>query len=71
MIILGIFDKPWQDRYISSIYWAVTTMITVGYGDIVAKNKQEMIVAIFTMMMACGVFGYTMNTVKNNSNDNF
>jgi len=34
MVHIGIYEYPWSDRYISSIYFAVTTMITVGYGDI-------------------------------------
>ena len=38
-------------------------MITVGYGDIVPINNHEKIFAIFTMLLSCGVFAYTMNTM--------
>lgn len=38
-------------------------MITVGFGDIVPINTDEKLFAVFTMLVACGVFGYTMNTM--------
>jgi len=38
-------------------------MITVGYGDIVPINMSEKIFGMFTMLLACGVFAYTMNTI--------
>lgn len=38
-------------------------MITVGYGDILPKNAMEMILCVITMMIACGVFGYSLNEV--------
>ena len=37
-------------------------MITVGYGDIVPVSDNEKIYAIFAMLLACGVFAYTMNS---------
>lgn len=38
-------------------------MTTIGYGDIVPKNAIETIVCIFTMMIACVIFGYTINSI--------
>jgi hypothetical protein len=39
------------------------TMITVGYGDIAPTNNFETIVNIVSMMIACGVFGYSFNAI--------
>lgn len=38
-------------------------MITIGYGDIHPYTTPEMIFAIFAMILASGVFGYSMNSV--------
>jgi voltage-gated potassium channel Kch len=27
-------SKTWEEEYINSLYWAVVTMVTVGYGEI-------------------------------------
>ena len=49
-------------------------MITVGYGDIKAKNTNEYIFVIFAMLLASALFGYTTNIVMasfNNSDEVF
>ncbi|CAG9311955.1 unnamed protein product [Blepharisma stoltei] len=51
------------DKYITSLYWAFTTMTTVGYGDIVPKTLPEKIYAMFAMIVACGVFAYTVGSI--------
>lgn len=38
-------------------------MITIGYGDIHPYTTPEMIVSILAMLLASGVFGYTMNSI--------
>lgn len=38
-------------------------MTTIGFGDIVPTNVIENVVSIFTMIIACGVFGYTINSI--------
>lgn len=38
-------------------------MITVGYGDIHPYTGIEQLYTIFAMILACGVFGYTMNSI--------
>ena len=38
-------------------------MITVGYGDIVPANTDEMVLCVITMLIACAVFGYSLNII--------
>lgn len=38
-------------------------MITVGYGDISPVNSNEMVLSVFTMLIACAVFGYSLNMI--------
>ena len=47
------------------MFFAVTTMLTVGYGDIVPGNKFEKMFSIFSILITCCVFAYTMNVVGN------
>ena len=51
------------ERYLISIYWAFTTMTTVGYGDLVGTNRTEYYVVILGMLVGASVFGYVIGNV--------
>lgn len=56
-------DNSLYSEYITSLYWSVTTMVTVGYGDVIPVTPHEKIVAITAMLGACCVFAYIMNSI--------
>ncbi|XP_050210414.1 potassium channel AKT2/3 [Mercurialis annua] len=52
-------------RYISAMYWSITTMTTVGYGDLHAVNTMEMIFIIFYMLFNLGLTAYLIGNMTN------
>ena len=60
-----IFSLIEFNRYITVIYFAVTTMLTVGYGDISAVSPLEKLFCTLTILITCCVFAYTMNVIGN------
>lgn len=38
-------------------------MTTVGYGDILPKTDNEKLYAMFSMILACGVFAYSIGSI--------
>ncbi|KAI8030074.1 Potassium channel AKT2/3, partial [Camellia lanceoleosa] len=52
-------------QYISALYWSMTTMSTVGYGDMHAVNAMEMIFIIFYMLFNLGLTAYLIGNMTN------
>mmetsp|Transcript_26176 Transcript_26176/g.78809 ORF Transcript_26176/g.78809 Transcript_26176/m.78809 type:complete len:397 (-) Transcript_26176:1365-2555(-) len=50
-------------KYRIALYWAFTTMTTVGYGDIYIVNNTERFVAMFAMIVGGACFGYIIGGV--------
>lgn len=50
-------------NYLRALYWAVTTLATVGYGDITPTNNPQMIYAIGTMLIGAAAYGFMIANV--------
>ena len=48
--------------YVASLYWTITTITTVGYGDVTPTAPSERIFAMFCMIFGTGVFGYIIGS---------
>ncbi|CAL9104867.1 unnamed protein product [Musa textilis] len=52
-------------RYVTAIYWSITTLTTTGYGDLHAENSREMLVDIFYMLFNLGLTAYLIGNMTN------
>ncbi|NJM11533.1 MAG: cyclic nucleotide-binding domain-containing protein [Synechococcaceae cyanobacterium SM1_2_3] len=57
---------PQEDHvfeYVKAVYWTITTLATVGYGDIHPQTLPQMIYACVAMMVGVGFFGFILGNV--------
>ena len=50
-------------EWVTSIYWAITTMTTIGYGDISAYTGYEKTFSSFVMMLGCCFFAWSTGVI--------
>lgn len=62
---LNLIDADTVTLYISSLYWAMTTFCTVGYGDLNAKTPLEMIMCIFWMLFSVYYLSFVIGSLTN------
>lgn len=58
-------DSSMWFQYVIAIYWSITTLTTVGYGDFSPINAQEMVFTIFYMMFNLGLGAYLIGNMTN------
>ncbi|CAI0416764.1 unnamed protein product, partial [Linum tenue] len=52
-------------QYIKSLYWSITTMATVGYGDLHAVNPNEMTFDVMYMLFNLALTSYIIGNMTN------
>ncbi|GLT98480.1 hypothetical protein SLE2022_159840 [Rubroshorea leprosula] len=61
----NFLEQSVWNRYVTSIYWSITTLTTVGYGDLHPVNIREMIFDIFYMFFNLGLTAYLIGNMTN------
>jgi CRP-like cAMP-binding protein len=70
-----LLDRSTDEQYIASVYWAFTTLCSVGYGDITPLTEAERLFCLFWMMVGVSFNSFTIGsltsilTVLNSNND--
>ncbi|CAG9326193.1 unnamed protein product [Blepharisma stoltei] len=57
-------DDTVDVQYIASIYWAMTTVTTVGYGDISGRTELEQILSMIWMLIGIGFYSFTIGSLS-------
>jgi hypothetical protein len=55
--------EAYVGEWLASFYWAITTMTTIGYGDISAVTLVERLFSCITMMIGCCFFAWSTGLI--------
>lgn len=50
-------------HYIRALYWCITTLATVGYGDITPQTNAQTVYTMAVMILGVGIYGYVIGNV--------
>ncbi|PIA25119.1 hypothetical protein AQUCO_12500026v1 [Aquilegia coerulea] len=64
-VIPNFKEESLWNRYVTAIYWSITTLSTTGYGDLHAENPREMLFDIFYMLFNLGLTAYLIGNMTN------
>lgn len=60
----NLIDAPLETKYLKSLYFSITILTTVGFGDIVPYTSAEMILCIVWMMLGIGFYSTIISTIS-------
>ncbi|KAH7651825.1 Potassium channel voltage-dependent EAG/ELK/ERG protein [Dioscorea alata] len=58
-------EESLWNRYVTAMYWSITTLTTTGYGDLHAENTREMLFDISYMLFNLGLTAYLIGNMTN------
>jgi voltage-gated potassium channel len=50
-------------NYFDALYWCITTVTTVGYGDVIPAGNAQKLYAMGVMLFGVGVYGYIIGNI--------
>jgi voltage-gated potassium channel len=50
-------------RYLEALYWTMTTLTTIGYGDVTPSRTPELLYTMLVMVIGVGGFSYVIGSV--------
>ena len=56
---------PREGTYLEALNWCITTLTTVGYGDVTPTTQAQTIYTMATMILGVGIYGYVIGNVAN------
>lgn len=59
----GIMNENWYIHYMTSFYWSIVTVMTVGYGDIIPENYIERCYCLLVILFGGMIFPYSINYI--------
>lgn len=59
------FESDFISTYIQALYFSITTMTTVGFGDIIPHTNIQRLFTIFVMIFGIGMYGYLIGNITN------
>ena len=60
----GMMDSGEGLNYVASLYWAFSTLTTVGYGDISARTSSEQAFSMIMMLMGVSWYAYVVGSMS-------
>jgi len=60
----GLEHESTGAQYITSLYFAIITMSTIGYGDLTPGSQVEMVFATFSMLMGSSLYTYGVSILS-------
>ena len=67
-IYIYIYDADLRDadnmqKYVACLYWALATVSTIGYGDVLPVNHHERTFSVFVALIGVIIFAFAMGNI--------